>query len=421
MQGVKQESCKMPMIRSTTAFVLFSLLMASSFAAGNQAHHEESPEYRRAIELLESAPLIDGHNDLPWQYRLRVANDLEAIDIAADTSHMAPPLHTDLPRLRAGRVSGQFWSVYVPTDYSGDEAVRVQLEQIEIARRLIDRHEALQFVTTADGIEQAFGEGRIASLLGMEGGHTLNNSLAVLRMFHALGARYLTLTHWQSHDWADAATDTPRHGGLSDFGREVIGEMNRLGMLVDLSHTHDMTMHDVLDISEAPVIFSHSSARGVTVHVRNVPDDVLDRLPDNGGIVMVTFVPVFLNEEVRQRNARVHGEQARLEQLYPGDAERVEAELDAWLEAHPVPVARLNDVVDHIDYIRERIGVEHIGIGADYDGITTVPEGLEDVSTYPALFAELLRRGYSDDDIIAIAGGNILRVMRQAESVAQGY
>lgn len=379
----------------------------------------DSPEYRRAVELLESAPLVDGHNDVPWQYRDREDNRLEAIDLAGDTSDLEPVMHTDIPRLRAGRVGAQFWSVFVPTDYSGAEAVEVQLEQLDLARRMIERYDDLELAMTAADVERAFGAGRIGSLLGMEGGHVLGNSLAALRMFHAAGARYLTLTHWQTHDWADAATDVPRHGGLSDFGREVVREMNRLGMLIDLSHVHPDTMHDALDVSEVPVIFSHSSAMGVTDHPRNVPDAVLDRLPENGGVVMVTFVPGFINEQARQWSAAEAGEEARLERLYPGDEQRVEDELEAWREENPRPAARLSDVVDHIDHIRDRIGTEHIGIGGDFDGITTVPEGLEDVSTYPALFAELLRRGYHEEDLKAIAGGNVLRVMRITEQVSE--
>ncbi len=401
--------------QSFRSFTLaFALLFALSVAAD-----ETSPEYQRALELMADTPLIDGHNDVPWQYRTRGDNRLEAIDLNDDTSQLDPPMHTDMERLKAGRVGAQFWSVYVPPAYTGDEAVRIQLEQIDLAHRLIARHDELEFVTTADELERAFADGRIASMLGLEGGHVLNNSLATLRMFHRLGALYLTLTHWQGHDWADAATDAPRHGGLSDFGREVVREMNWLGMLLDLSHVSPAVMHDALDVSAAPVIFSHSSAMGVTPHARNVPDDVLDRLPENGGIVMVTFVPGFVNQELREWDGREKAEQARLDRLHPGEPERVEADMEAWREAHPRPSATLSDVADHIDYIGDRIGVEYIGIGGDYDGISTVPVGLEDVSTYPALIAELIRRGYEDDEIRAIVGDNVLRVMREAEAVAE--
>jgi membrane dipeptidase len=396
-----------------TLYAAVFLLVAASVMAD-----ETAPEYQRALELMGETPLIDGHNDVPWQYRTRVDNRLEAIDLNDDTSQLDPPMHTDIERLKAGRVGAQFWSVYVPPAYTGDEAVRIQLEQIDLTHRLIERHDELEFVTTADELERSFAEGRIPSMLGMEGGHVLNNSLATLRMFHRLGAVYLTLTHWQGHDWADAATDAPRHGGLNDFGKAVVREMNWLGMLLDLSHVSPDVMHDALDVSEAPVIFSHSSAMGVTPHARNVPDDVLDRLPENGGIVMVTFVPGFVNQELREWDGREKAEQARLERLHPGEPERVEAGMEQWVAANPRPEATLSDVADHIDYIRDRIGVEYIGIGGDYDGITTVPVGLEDVSTYPALIAELIRRGYSDDEVRAILGNNVLRVMREAEAVA---
>ncbi|MCP1727706.1 membrane dipeptidase [Natronospira proteinivora] len=377
---------------------------------------EELTDRERAIRILESVPLIDGHNDVPWQYRQRVDNRLAEIDLAEDTTELDPPMHTDLNRLREGRVGGQFWSVYVSPSLEGAEATKAQLEQIDIARRLIASHADLSYVTTADELEEAFEEGHIASLLGMEGGHVLDNSLATLRTFYALGARYMTLTHWQNTDWADAATDDPEHGGLTGFGQAVIEEMNRIGMLVDLSHVAPSTMHDVLDVTETPVIFSHSSAMGVTPHPRNVPDDVLDRLPENGGIVMVTFVPSFVSEAVRQHGANRAAEQARLESLHIGDPEAVEAGMEAWDEDNPTPGATLSDVADHIDYIRDRIGVEYIGIGGDYDGITTVPEGLEDVSTYPDLFAELIRRGYEREELEKIAGQNLLRVFRANEA-----
>jgi len=399
--------------------MLKSLLLVTALPfLASVAENPTSPEHQRALELMAETPVIDGHNDLPWQYRTRVDNRLDAIDLSKDTSELNPPMHTDIDRLHAGRVGGQFWSVFVPPSYSGDEAVRVQLEQFDLTHRLIENHDELEFVTTADELEHVFAEGRIASLLGMEGGHALNNSLANLRMFHRLGARYLTLTHVQSHDWADAATDAPRHGGLSEFGREVVREMNRLGMLVDLSHASVAVMHDALDVTEAPVIFSHSSAMGVTPHARNVPDDVLDRLPENGGIVMVTFVPIFISQRLPQWEAAHANEQARLQSMHPADSNAVEIGMDDWLEANPKLSATIADVADHIDYIRDRIGTDHIGIGGDYDGMTSVPVGLEDVSTYPALIAELIRRDYSDEELAGIIGNNALRVMRRAEAVA---
>ncbi|MEA5445649.1 dipeptidase [Gammaproteobacteria bacterium AB-CW1] len=397
-----------------------ALLVAAGLAISPVLVAEKAPrDYRaEAIDILESVPLIDGHNDVPWQYRQRADNRLGEIDFAGDTRELDPPMHTDIPRLLEGRVGGQFWSVYVPPAMDGPEGTRAQLEQIDAARRLIASHDELRFVETADELEAAFEEGHIASLLGMEGGHVLDNSIATLRTFYALGARYMTLTHWQNTDWADAATDDPEHDGLSAFGEAIIEEMNRIGMLVDLSHVAPSTMHDVLDVTEAPVIFSHSSAMGVTDHSRNVPDDVLDRLPENGGVVMVTFVPSFVSEAVREHGAKRAAERARLEALYIGRPQRVEAGLEAWDDANPEPRATLADVADHIDYIRDRIGVEYIGIGGDYDGITSLPEGLEDVSTYPDLFAELLRRGYEREELKKIAGLNVLRVMRANEAFA---
>jgi membrane dipeptidase len=399
--------------RAALAGLLFGALLP-----GYAGSAQQDDAYQTAVEILSSVPLVDGHNDVPWQYRIRADNRLDEIDFAGDTSQLERPMHTDLPRLRQGHVGGQFWSVYVSGAITGPAAVKAQLEQIDLARRLIARHDELEFVTTADGVEQAFASGRIASLLGMEGGHVLDNSLAALRAFHAAGARYLTLTHNSHNDWADSATAAPRHDGLTDFGRDVIREMNRLGMLVDLSHVHPLTMHAALDVSEAPIIFSHSSAMGVTEHARNVPDDVLDRLPENGGIVMVTFVPAFVSAAVRDWHAERRAEQERLTALFPGDPERIESSMTAWRDANPQPNATLADVADHIDYIRARIGSDYIGIGGDYDGIPDLPVGLEDVSTYPALFAELIRRGYSRSELEQIAGRNILRVMREAEAVA---
>ena len=372
----------------------------------------------KAIEILEAVPLIDGHNDVPWQYRQRVDNRIDEIDLDGDTSELDPPMHTDLDRLREGRVGGQFWSVYVSPDYEGSEGTHAQLEQIDIARRLISRHDELEFVTDAEGVRDAFEEGRIASLLGMEGGHVLDNSLATLRTFYALGARYMTLTHWQNHDWADAATDEPEHDGLTEFGEYVIREMNRLGMLVDLSHVHPETMRDVLAVTEAPVIFSHSSAMGVTPHARNVPDDVLEKVVENEGVVMVTFVPSFVNEELRQHAAKRAGKEEQLSNLYPGHPDKVAERLEEWDEENPEPEAQLADVADHLDYLRETIGPEYIGIGGDYDGVTSLPEGLEDVSTYPDLFAELVERGWEREELEKLAGLNILRVMEENEAVA---
>ncbi|MBI4264150.1 MAG: membrane dipeptidase [Acidobacteria bacterium] len=331
----------------------------------------------RARALHRQAPLIDGHNDYPWALRERSpARDLAALDIGVPQ----PTLMTDIPRLRAGGVGGQFWSVYVPVGLQGQAAVRATLEQIDVGHRMVRRYpETFELAATAADVERIFEAGRIASLIGMEGGHAIDDSLAALRMFHALGARYMTLTHSANVAWADSATDTPRAGGLSRFGEEVVREMNRLGMLVDLSHTSPATMEDAIRVSEAPVIFSHSSARALHDHARNVPDDILRLLPPNGGVVMVTFVPGFLRPDGKPT---------------------------------------LADVANHMDHVRTVAGPDHVGIGSDFDGITSVPAGLEDVSTFPALTAELLRRGWPEEDVRKALGLNVLRVMRAAEAVA---
>jgi len=386
-----------------------------------QAESPETDEYlERARAILKEVPLIDGHNDVPIQYRVRVNYDFDKLDFADDLSKLERPMHTDIDRLREGLVGAQFWSVFVPVRYEGADAVQATKEQIDFVYRLIERYpDTFELALTADDIERIFAGGNIASLIGMEGGHSINNSLAVLRQFYELGARYMTLTHSDNTDWADSATDDPEHNGLTDFGKEVVREMNRLGMLVDLSHVSFDTMHDALGVSEAPVIFSHSSAYAVTQSSRNVPDDVLKRIPENGGIVMVTFVPSFVSEEVRHMWNKMQREENRLRRVHAYDKATIRKEIEEWLAEHPMPDAILEDVADHIDHIRDVIGVEYIGIGADYDGITTVPVGLEDVSTYPHLFAELLRRGYSEEELKKIAGLNVLRVMREAENVAK--
>ena len=370
------------------------------------------------LRLLREAPLVDGHNDVPWQYRTRVSNHLDRIDFR-DTSAVEPPMHTDLRRLRKGGVGAQFWSVYIPTSYSGAGAARVVFEQVDLTKRLIERYpDDLELALTADDIERIHKEGRIASLLGAEGGHSIESSLGVLRQLYATGVRYMTLTHGSNTVWADSATDEPVHGGLTAFGRQVVREMNRLGMLVDLSHVSPQTMHQALDESEAPVIFSHSSAFAVTASPRNVPDDVLRRLAENGGVVMVTFVPSFVNEGVRASFRRMQAERQRL--LSAGTApDAIRRELVAWSRDNQGAQATLSDVADHIDHVRALIGTAHLGIGSDFDGIPTVPVGLEDASTYPDLFVELVRRGYSDDELKDIAGRSFLRAMRGAEETAR--
>ena len=373
----------------------------------------------RIDRILREVPLIDGHNDLPWQYEERVKNHLAQIDIRQDQSKLTPALHTDIARLRQGRVGGQFWSVYIPATLKGADAVRAVIEQIDVVHRLDERYpDTFELARTADDVVRIHRSGKIASLIGMEGGHSIGNSLAVLRQMYTIGARYMTLTHSDNNDWADSATADPIHGGLTPFGKLVIGEMNRLGMLVDLSHVAPKTMHDVLDVTAAPVIFSHSSARALTDHARNVPDDVLRRVKENDGVVMVTWVPGFVSEKVRARDAAKDAEAARLKALLRGQPDKVKAMLAQWEAANPNPRATVQDIADHIDHVVEVAGAAHAGLGADLDGITTTPEGLESVAAYPSLFAELIRRGYTDEQLKGIAGLNVLRVMRKAEAVA---
>jgi len=371
---------------------------------------------RRVEKVLKRTPLIDGHNDVPWQVRSRASLSLDELPLGDDTSALRPPMHTDWPRLREGQVGGVFWSVWVPTDLEGSAAVQTTLEQIDVVHRMVAKWpQELRLATTADEVRKAHRKGRVASLVGIEGGHSIGDSLSALRMMYEAGARYLTLTHWQNTAWADAATDAPEHGGLTDFGRDVVRECNRLGLMVDLSHVSAETMADALDVAEAPVIFSHSGAHGLNPHPRNVPDAILDRLPENGGVVMVDFLPAYVSRAVWEHQAARRGERARLEVMHLGDPRGAEAALAAWDEANPEPRATLAQVADHVDYIKERIGVEHIGIGSDFDGMDDQPDGLDDVSQFPALLVELLRRGYSDRDIAAIAGGNLLRVMESVE------
>lgn len=373
----------------------------------------------RVDRILREVPLIDGHNDLPWQYKERVKNHLAQIDIRQDQSKLTPALHTDIPRLRQGRIGGQFWSVYVPATLKGADAVRAVLEQIDVVHRLDELYpDTFELARTADDVVRIHRSGKIASLIGMEGGHSIGNSLAALRQLYATGARYMTITHSENNDWADSATADPIHNGLTPFGKLVIAEMNRLGMLVDLSHVAPKTMNDILDVAVAPVIFSHSSARAITDHPRNVPDDVLRRVKENDGVVMVTWVPTFLSEKARARDTAKDGEEARLKSLYKGQPEKIKAALAQWETANPAPRATVHDVADHIDHIVQIAGAAHVGIGADLDGITTTPEGLESAAAYPVVFAELIRRGYTDEQLKGIAGLNVLRVMRKAEAVS---
>ena len=388
---------------------------------------------RRARELLCRFPLIDGHNDLPWALRERAGGDVSQVRLAPPDGAPGDPAavnlaasvagtHTDLLRLAAGGVGAQFWSVYVPASLAGANAgagaVAAVLEQIDLARRMIARYPAvLELALTSGDVDRIFASGRVASLLGAEGGHAIAGSLGVLRMLYALGVRYLTLTHNANVGWADSATDEVAAGGLTDFGRDVVREMQRIGMLVDLSHVAVSTMHHALDVAQAPVIFSHSSARAVCDSPRNVPDDVLVRLAGNGGVCMVTFVPGFVSQQCADWTAGLKAEVAR-RGLDPRDFGQLLSLKPEWERAHPLARATLAQVADHVDHVREVAGVEHVGLGGDFDGTTEVTAGLEDVSRYPALFAELLSRGWTESDCAALAGGNVLRALRAAESYA---
>jgi membrane dipeptidase len=398
-------------LRPLTSYLLPLTIFMSSPAAAQS----RDPALEHARKLLQSTPLIDGHNDLPWEIR---ESKTAPRDVAAYDIRRTAPKQTDLPRMKEGRVGAQFWSIYIPGEVKDSGYARMQLEQFDIARRMIARYpDQLALALTADDIERDFKRGKIASLLGMEGGHAIENSLGALRSYYALGARYMTLTHNVTLDWADAALDTARHDGLTEFGREVVREMNRLGMLVDLSHVSPGVMSDALDVAEAPVIFSHSSARALTEHPRNVPDSILVRLKKNGGVVMVTFVPAFVSPEAAAWDTDAQREFNRIKAMVSDTAERQRLQ-DEWKAAHPQPRATLKQVADHIEHVRDVAGVEHVGIGSDFDGIDTVPEGLEDSSKFPQLFAELIRRGWSDADLKKLAGENLLRVLHAAEATA---
>ena len=365
--------------------------------------------------LLAAHPVIDGHNDLLWTARVEAAYDFSRLDVGAGGT----PTHTDLPRMRAGGMGAQFWSVYVPTRLTGDAAVSATLEQVDAARLLTSRYaDELAWATTADEVEDAWATDRMASLVGAEGGHSIDCSLGTLRQLHELGVRYLTLTHNANTPWADSATDAPVAGGLTAFGREVVREMNRLGMMVDLSHVSADTMRAALEVAEAPAIFSHSSARAVTDSPRNAPDDVLEALARGGGVCMVTFVPKFVNVACADAHRELVAA-AAAEGVPEADGVRF-AELErAWVLDHPQPAARLADVVAHVEHVREVAGIDHVGLGGDYDGVEALPAGLEDVSTYPALLAALAERGWSSDDLARLTCRNTLRVMREVEERAE--
>ena len=408
------------MLKNTTKLIAIFVTAALFMGCASLSAQTDRDEYRQqAIEIVESVPLFDGHNDAPYQYRNRVGYKFSELDFY-DTTQLENPMHTDIPRLKEGRVGAQWWSVYVPAGIPEDEAVKRTMEQIDFVYRMAEKYpDEFEMAYTADDVERIFAEGKIASLIGMEGGHSISNSLATLRMFYDLGARYMTITHSRTLDWADAAGDEPLHDGLSEFGEEVIREMNRLGMAGDLSHVTPATMKHAIEVSEAPVMFSHSNARAISNHPRNVPDDVLALLPEKDGLVMVTFVESFTSEELRQWYAERSGYRAKIESLYAGQPDIISEMMDEWTEENEMPKSTLEQVADHIDHIRDQVGVDHIGIGGDYDGVSSLPTGLEDVSTYPDLFAELLKRGYSEEELRKIAGENMLRVMRGIETTAE--
>jgi len=391
--------------------------MLLSLAGSLRAQTATDPYLARAKRVLSTTPLIDGHNDLPWRIREDsiARGRVDAYDLRKHT-----PGHTDFDRLKAGMVGAQFWSVYTPGEWRDSGYARVQLEQIDIARRVIEKYpDRLALALTSDDIRREYKKGKLASLLGLEGGHAIENSLGALRAYYDLGVRYMTLTHNVTLDWADAALDSARHNGLTPFGDSVVREMNRLGMLVDLSHVSPATMSDALNVTQAPVIFSHSGARALVDVPRNVPDSILRRVTANGGIVMVPFVTGFISPAVMLYEQSTRPIITDLEAKYGKDTAAITREIKQWRIDHPAPRATLAQAADQIDYVRKVAGIDHVGIGGDFDGITEVVEGLEDVSKYPALFAELARRGWSDADLRKLAGENLLRVFSQAEAVAK--
>jgi membrane dipeptidase len=375
---------------------------------------ELPPQQQQARKLLSRVPLVDGHNDLPYALRDAGAMDLARVDLAAPVSFT----HTDLPRIAAGGLGAQFWSVYVPASLAGEAAVATTLEQIDLVHRMVRRYpDRLELAVTAADVQRIFAAGRLASLIGAEGGHSIASSMGVLRTMYALGVRYLTLTHNNNVPWADSATDEPAAGGLTEFGRAVVREMQRLGMLVDLSHVSPGTMRDALDVAAAPVMFSHSSARALCDHPRNVPDDVLARLPGNGGLCMVTFVAEFVSPECAAWAAELTADM-RERGLDPRDIDTRQQVAGERAATQPRPTATLAQVADHVEHVRAVAGIDHVGLGGDFDGTDQLPAGLADVAGYPALFAELLSRGWSEDDCARLAGGNLLRVLRGAEEAA---
>jgi membrane dipeptidase len=395
------------------------LAVTAALMAAPASAQQIDPKVKARIDrILKATPLIDGHNDIAEQLAENYKRHIDGL--ASGTDQRQPhPLMTDMARLRAGRVGGQFWSVYINGALTGDAAIRETIEQIDIVRRMIEAYPSdLELARTADDVVRIHKAGKIASMLGVEGGRQIGGSLAALRQYYNLGARYMTLTHNQTTEWADSATDDPKYDGLSPFGVTVVHEMNRIGMLVDLSHVAPATMKDAIAESKAPVIFSHSSARALNDHPRNVPDDVLQLLPANGGVVMVNFVPPFLTQDSWRWEAEKSAEEARLKSLHRNSTAEVEAGVKAWVAAHPAPAVTVADVANHIEHVAKVAGYDHVGIGGDMDGIDRTPGDLTGVQDYPNLFAELIRRGWSDANLAKLAGGNVLRVLRRAEAVA---
>ncbi len=406
-------------MRNLLLLAAASLLPVSAMAQTTNPETRIDPRVSQRIDrILKRTPLIDGHNDLPEQ--LRENYQLSVADLASGGTARAKPLMTDMARLKAGRVGGQFWSVYIDGTITGNEAIRETIEQIDTVHRLVRAYPGdLAWALTADDLEKAHKAGKIGSLVGIEGGRQIGGSLAALRLFFDAGARYMTLTHNQTTEWADSATDQPKWNGLSPFGREVVGEMNRLGMLIDLSHVSPDVMRQAIELSKSPVIFSHSSAGGIVPHPRNVPDDVLRLLPAKGGVVMVNWVPGFISQKVWDWSANRDAEAARLKAIHRASQAAVDAGLKSWDERNPRPETGVKDVADHIEHVAKVAGHDHVGIGADLDGIPYTPTGLTGVESYPLVFAELIRRGWSDADLAKLAGGNVLRALRGAEATAR--
>jgi membrane dipeptidase len=399
-------------------FLLLAGALAMISASAN-ARSIDPKTQARIDRIFKATPLIDGHNDIAEAVRENYGMSVAGLASGADKREH--PLMTDMARLHEGRVGGQFWSVYIPSSLTGDAAIRATIEEIDTVKRLVKAYPGdLELARTADDVVRIHKGGRVASLIGVEGGHQIGGSLAALRQYYDLGARYMTLSHFKNNEFADSATDDPKWHGLNDFGRVVVHEMNRLGMLVDLAHVSPETMSDALDVSKAPVIFSHSDARALSDHPRNVPDDILRRLPANGGVVMVNFYLGHLSEPYRLWSGEHSAEDARLASLYVGQPDVRKAKLDEWEKAHPAPAAGVGLIADHIEHVVKIAGHDHVGLGGDLDGIgyDEAPAGMNSVSGYPLLFAELIRRGWSDQDLAKLAGGNVLRVMRQAEAVA---